>query len=201
MAVMIIMPISALRQNDVVNEKLWYQLEEEKMAMDFYNSMYEKYDLLAFKNLTKSEERHMDCIKTLLLTQSDFSSVKILTPGNYVHKDIKALYDNLESSGQASLLEALKSGAYIEEKCISDLEVLIKIADNELIQNRMYNLYEVSRCHLHLMVSHLNNRDAEYRPVILSVKEYLDCVKAPVNNTTKLPDCRSEIDDCPFLNN
>ncbi len=45
---------------------LQFMVEEEKLARDVYLTMFEEWDFRIFENIARSEQTHMDAIRTLL---------------------------------------------------------------------------------------------------------------------------------------
>ena len=54
-------PLSAAERAGLI-----YMYEEEKLARDVYNALYDKWKLPVFRNIASSEETHMESIALLL---------------------------------------------------------------------------------------------------------------------------------------
>ena len=90
---------------------LLFMREEEKLARDVYNTLYEIWGQPTFTNIAASEQAHMDEIKLLLDRYS--LADPALEPGSFTDPSLQALYDQLVAQGSVSLAEALKVGASI----------------------------------------------------------------------------------------
>jgi hypothetical protein len=58
--------IPAQEVNETERADLLHMREEEKLARDVYLTLYNRWGLVIFRNIARSEQRHMDAIKTLL---------------------------------------------------------------------------------------------------------------------------------------
>ena len=102
-ATLAVAPVATSELSDDEIDGLLYMREEEKLAHDVYQVLCEKWGLTIFDNITTSEQRHTDAIKTLL------DSYGLPDPA------LQALYDQLVEQGSQSLEDALLVGASIEE--------------------------------------------------------------------------------------
>ena len=91
----------------------------------------------------------------------------------FTNPDLQALYNDLVAQGSASLADALKVGAAIEEIDILDLQEDLSLTDNADIQQIFTNLLNGSYNHLRAFVTTLNNQAGEvYQPQYLSAEAY-----------------------------
>jgi hypothetical protein len=154
------------------SDALIYMREEEKLAHDVYVTLYEKWNLSVFQNISQSEQSHTDSVKALLdrygLTDPASSQVGVFTnPG------LQALYTDLVARGSQSLAEALKVGAAIEEIDILDLQERLAQVDNADILQVFNNLLNGSASHLRAFTSTLTSQTGEvYQPQYLSQEAY-----------------------------
>lgn len=131
--------------SDEEKEGLLFMIEEEKMARDVYEYLYAKWEVRIFDNISRSEQQHMDAVKTLLDKYDLPSPATLETRGSFENAQLQALYDTLIASGEISVVEALEVGKLIEETDIEDLQALIEevpedIADvYESLLNGSYN--------------------------------------------------------------
>jgi len=151
-------------------EALLYMREEEKLAYDVYQTLYDLWGLPIFQNISQSELSHTNSIKTLLdrygLTDPALSEVGVFT-----NPDLQALYNELVARGEQSLAEALKTGAAIEEIDILDLEKELAQINQADIRQVFQNLLQGSENHLRAFVSNLENQTGEvYQPQYMSVE-------------------------------
>lgn len=136
-------------------EGLIYMREEEKLAHDVYVTLYEKWGLSIFNNISKSEDTHENKIETLLNNYQIEDSVGDNPIGVFVNPDLQQLYNNLIAQGSQSLTEALKVGVLIEETDIADLQERIAQTDNADIQQVYQQLLSGSNNHLSAFTSNL----------------------------------------------
>lgn len=151
---------------------LLYMLEEEKLAHDVYERLYELWGLGSFQNISQSEQTHMNAVLTLIDRYS-LSNPASNEPGVFTNPDLQALYDELIQQGSNSLAEALKVGAAIEEIDILDLEERLAETDNADIQQVFNSLINGSKNHLRAFVSTLERQTGEsYQPQYMSAESY-----------------------------
>lgn len=105
-----------------VEEGLVFMREEEKLARDVYTVFATKYNARVFKNITKSEQQHMDALKVLLDRYGIQDPVGTNAAGVFSNHELQELYDALIAKGSVSLMEALAVGKLIEEVDIEDLD-------------------------------------------------------------------------------
>ncbi len=152
-----------------VMEDLKYMREEEKLARDVYITLNDVYHYRVFKNIAKSEQRHMNAIKFLLKRYDIEDPVKDNGVGVFTNQDLQELFNNLVVQGNTSGVEALKVGAAIEEIDILDLFERIKRAENYRDIVTVYKRLEKgSENHLKAFVHVLKTKGVDYSP------QYLD---------------------------
>lgn len=158
-------------------EGLTFMVEEEKLARDVYITLYSKWGQKVFNNISNSEQKHMDAVHALLdLYEQDIPST-LFTVGAFENDDLQTLYNDLVNQGSASLVEALKVGALIEEVDIVDLVAL----QNEVVQEEAIayvydNLIKGSENHLRSFVKNLGNQGVVYTPQLLDADTYNNIV-------------------------
>ncbi len=163
--------------NEAETAGLLFMREEEKMARDVYLTMYDQYPLPVFKFIPKSETAHMGAVKVLMDKYELTDPVGDNPIGVFTNGDIQTLYDDLVANGSVSEIEALKTGALIEETDIADLETHIaEIEENDDILTVYSNLRRGSTHHLKAFVWNLKVRGVEYVPQVLSQEEYNDII-------------------------
>ena len=155
--------------------------EEEKLARDVYNTLYGIWGQPTFQNIAASEQAHMDEVK-LLLDRYGLAD-PALDPGQFTDPALQALYNQLVAQGSASLADALKVGAAIEEIDIIDLQTRIAQTDNADIQWVYNNLMSGSVNHLNSFTSVLLQQTGEvYQPQYLSPEEYQSLITGSAGN-------------------
>ena len=158
-----------------------FMREEEKLARDVYNALYEIWGQPTFTNIASSEQMHIDEIKLLLDRYS--LADPALEPGSFSNSDLVVLYDQLVAQGSVSLAEAIKVGAAIEEIDILDLQERLAQTDNADIQQVFNNLILGSYNHLNAFVGALSMQTGEtYIPQYLSAEAYAAIVTGQTGN-------------------
>ncbi len=153
--------------------------EEEKLARDVYQTLYQSSANEVFNNIAASEQHHMDSIKVLLDKYTIVDPVGANDVGIFTDPTIQDLYDTLIAAAALSPVEALKVGAAIEELEISDLTDLLAQADNIDILTVYQNLLKASRNHLRAFVSQIP-ADDPYVPQYLTAEELQAILEAPL---------------------
>jgi len=145
--------------------------EEEKLARQVYIAFYEKYNYRIFSNISKSENAHTSAVLYLIngFGLTDPSPTNATEFNNPLFTD---LYKQLTEKGSASLAEALKTGAFIEEYDINDLQNLLETTENASIKRVYSNLLRASKIHLKAFTNSLKLMNETYTPTVLSVEEY-----------------------------
>jgi len=110
---------------------LTYMVEEEKVARDVYNVLYETWSIPAFANIARAEQRHMDAIISLLDKYELINPVEGLVDGAFANPELQNLYTSLVDAGQVNEEESLLVGATIEDVDIYDLSRELDVVDNE----------------------------------------------------------------------
>ena len=136
------------------NGWLLYMREEEKLALDVYTALYEKWGLRIFRNIAASEKQHFDAIGTLI-ARYELEDTALSEPGAFSTEDFQNLYESLVEEGGFSIAEALGVGVKIETMDIDDLHAAIDNADNRDILSVYANLLNGSENHLDAFNSHL----------------------------------------------
>jgi hypothetical protein len=141
--------------------------EEEKLARDVYSFLYEKWEIPIFRNISQSEQKHMDEIGRLI-TQYGLTDPATGEEGIFNNIEIQNLYYELIGMGSTDLVSALKTGAIIEDLDIADLSKLLLETDKEDIRIVFLNLEKGSRNHLRSFYSQIIRRGGQYSPEFIS---------------------------------
>jgi hypothetical protein len=150
--------------------------EEEKLAQDVYLFFYTKYNFRIFSNIAKAETAHTKAVLGLINGYGLEDPYKE-GQGNFTNTAFTNLYKKLTEQGSASLEEALKVGAFIEEYDINDLINLIKSTKSENITRVYGNLLKGSKAHIKAFTRNLKAKGITYKPTILSEEVYNDILK------------------------
>lgn len=168
--------------SDAEKEALIFMHEEEKLARDVYQVLFERWGLPIFQNISSSEQTHMDAVKNLLDAYGVPDPV-LDGLGVFTNADLQALYDDLIAQGSQSLSDALRVGAAIEEIDILDLRERLAETDNADIQQVFNNLLQGSGNHLRAFTSTLLTQTGEtYVPQFMSMEAYQAVVDGSTGN-------------------
>jgi hypothetical protein len=152
-------------------EDLQFLKEEEKLARDVYLFSYDLYAQQIFKNISNSEQSHMNSV-SVILEKYNIQDLSLDERGKFSNDILQKLYNDLTDLGSKSLEDALIAGATIEDLDINDLNRFIINTNHEDIEE-MYELLTCgSRNHLRGFTNNLDNLGASYDPQFLSIEEY-----------------------------
>jgi len=129
--------------------------EEEKLARDVYQELYDMWGLRSFANIAKSEQVHMDEVAELVGLYGLESPV-LQEAGKFTDPELQKLYDSLIAQGSVSIEEAIKVGIAIEELDIKDLQELINSSSDQNITAVYSNLLAGSYNHLESFTKQLD---------------------------------------------
>ena len=139
-------PKEALNADELTS--LLQMREEEKLAKDVYNALYEKWKINVFTNISSSEQKHTDAVLTLINKYDLTDPVDKNVAGVFSDSGLQNLYNQLVAQGNISVLDAYKVGATIEDLDIFDLEEALLKSDNQDIKY-VYDLLTMgSRNHM-----------------------------------------------------
>ncbi len=138
----------AVQLTEAEEQHILYMREEEKLARDVYLTLYELWGAEIFANISESEQRHMDAIKSLITRYGLVDPVVDDAIGMFTNPNFVGLYDELVADGSVSLEEALKVGVRIEELDIADLELALQETSMRAVRRVFQNLLNGSYNHL-----------------------------------------------------
>jgi len=165
-----------LLTNNEISDLLFLR-EEEKLARDVYLYSYDLYGLQIFKNISNSEQQHMNSVLQLL-TNYNLKDPGSEIRGEFTNPELQSLYNSLVEKSKISLLEALKVGNTIEDLDIND------ISENEKRTSKMdlLNVYALLKCgsrnHLRNFYSQVEQNNGTYEPVYISINEFEDIISS-----------------------
>ena len=128
--------------------QLLYLVEEEKLARDVYAALDAVSVSPKFKNISGSEQTHMDAVAVLLKTYGIKNPTIGKAAGEFTDKSLTALYKTLVAKGKLSELDAISVGILIEKKDLADLATLAKTVKKADIKLTLANLKKGSENHL-----------------------------------------------------
>ena len=158
---------------------LVYTREEEKLARDVYRALFAVHGDRSFANIAEAEQRHMDDVKLLLDRYSLADPAAATAPGEFKDSRLAALYAELVAKGTASLVEAMKVGATIEDLDLADVGRGLATADNRDVDAVMQNLAKGSRNHLRAFSRRLSALGGTYAAQYLTADEVAAILAAP----------------------
>ncbi len=158
---------------------LAYVREEEKLARDVYRALFAANGDRAFANIAAAEQRHMDDVKLLLDRYGLADPAGTTAPGEFKEPRLAALYVDLVARGKASLVEALKVGATIEDLDLADVGRGLEASDNRDVDAVMQNLAKGSRNHLRAFSSRLAALGSSAAAQYLAADEVAKILAAP----------------------
>lgn len=162
--------------SDAETEHLQYMREEEYLAKDVYTYLYDMYNLPVFNNISKAEQFHTSVIKALIDKYDLEDPGEGHVEGVFQNETLQTIYNQLISTGDNSLEDALVVGATIEDLDIFDLEESLNDVDNQDITLVFNSLMKGSRNHMRAFSAHLNFHDITYVPQYISQEEYNEII-------------------------
>lgn len=167
--------ISSLSSSDSL--ALIQMREEEKLARDVYQGLYDIYGAKIFTNIASSEQVHMDRVLTVLNTYGlkDPASSQV---GIFDNPEISQLYDKLMAQGKKSYTEALKVGAEIEDLDIYDLQKFLLTTNNQDIKTLFSFLECGSENHMRAFSKQLIQNNVVYTPKYISEIKYQEIISS-----------------------
>lgn len=157
-------------------EALLFMREEEKLAGDVYQALFQRWNVQVFSNIEKSEQRHKEAILCLLQKYNLTDPVGANGPGVFQNADLQALYTTLTTQGSVSKEAAFRTGALIEDLDIRDLMSAMPDMNNADIQAVFTELTKGSRNHLRAFTKQLDQLDATYTPQFISAETYAQII-------------------------
>jgi len=127
---------------------LLFMIEEEKMARDVYDALFEQTGLAIFDNISNSEQKHFDALLNTAAKLGVDTSFVSNEAGVFENTQIAELYTKLLEQGSASYTAALEVGALIEKVDIADLNDAIAATDIALLGQAYQRLLNGSENHL-----------------------------------------------------
>ena len=151
---------------------LSFMREEEKLARDVYITLYNKWGVNIFTNISNSEQTHMEAILMLLNKYSLTDPVGSNAVGVFNNTTLQNLYSQLVAQGNISVLEAYKVGATIEDLDIFDLKNALLGNDNQDIKLVYDMLTKGSRNHMRSFYKNILNVGGTYLPQYITQAEF-----------------------------
>jgi hypothetical protein len=151
---------------------LSFMREEEKLARDVYITLYNKWGVNIFTNISNSEQTHMESVLLLLNKYNLADPVGTNPVGVFNNTILQGLYNQLVLQGNSSVLEAYKVGATIEDLDIFDLKNALTTIDNQDIKLVYDMLTKGSRNHLRSFYKNVLNVGGTYTAQYITQAEF-----------------------------
>jgi hypothetical protein len=164
------LPIEPLSVTETTT--LIYMREEEKLARDVYITLYNKWGVNMFTNISASEQTHMDGLLLLVNKYGLADPVGNRGVGEFNNTILQSLYDQLVAQGNISITEAYKVGATIEDVDLFDLKNALANNDNQDIKVIYESLAKGSRNHLRSFYGVIINSGIVYTPQFITQAEF-----------------------------
>jgi hypothetical protein len=172
------LPYESINPEELKN--LLFIREEEKLARDVYTTLYNKWGVSVFTNISGSEQTHMDAVKQLLDKYKIEDPVRSNTVGVFQNADLQKLYNELVAQGYQSPLAAYTVGATIEDLDIFDLKNALLLNDNQDIKLVYEMLSKGSRNHMRSFYKNILGAGGTYTPQFISQDEFTAIVTSPM---------------------
>lgn len=153
-------------------ESMAFMREEEKLARDVYQYLYQKWGAKIFTNIAASEQTHMDAVLLLLQKYNLPDPASGRAPGSFSDQRLQDLYTSLTAQGSASVLDGYIVGATIEDLDLYDLYAALEKVDNQDITLVYSNLAKGSRNHLRSFYKNILAAGGTYTPQYISADEF-----------------------------
>ena len=151
---------------------LTFLREEEKLARDVYITLYKKWGVKIFNNISQSESSHMSAVFTLLNKYNLKDPVGANETGKFENPHLQALYDQLVFEGSKSTLNAFLVGARIEDLDLYDIKQALVYIDNQDMRYVYEMLAKGSRNHMRSFYKNIINAGGTYSPQYISIEEF-----------------------------
>jgi hypothetical protein len=162
------MPLSQAERDDLCQMR-----EEEKIARDVYLTLFERWPLPPFGNISGSEQVHMDAMLALLEKHGLQDPARGLEIGEFRDPKMQALYAQLVAQGLNSPEDAIRVGLLIEELDIADLRAASQRTDKPEILAVYADLERGSRNHLRAFHRWMQRLNVSYAPAHLAREDFI----------------------------
>ena len=134
--------------NETEIASLVYMIEEEKMARDIYDALYEITGIESCDTISNSEQKHYDKLLEVASKAGIDTTTISDEAGVYTNIEIQDLYTTLLAEGSFSTEDAVNVGILIEQTDIADLQSAIESTDITLLGQVYSHLLDASQNHL-----------------------------------------------------
>jgi hypothetical protein len=158
--------------DDAEKARILFIREEEKLAYDVYQTMFDIYGVNVFQNIPNSELSHMEAMLTIIRKYNLTDPMETKDRGVYANPVLQSIYTQLVSQGRVSLLAAYQVGATIEDLDISDLNSSLAVTNNQDVRLVYDFLNKGSRNHMRSFYKNIKNWNGTYTPVYITQAEF-----------------------------
>lgn len=138
---------SSLTTSEPTNAQLRYLIEEEKLAHDIYEKLYQQYGVAVFRTIAQSEISHQSQL-LLLLEARSIADPRSKQAGVFTNAELQELYNVLVAQGDKSLEDAYRVGVAVEERDIKDISKQLETATDPDVTTTLERLWQASENHL-----------------------------------------------------
>lgn len=169
--------------DSVEAKDITFMREEEKMARDVYTTLYSKWRLPVFANISSSEFQHMSTMLKILNNYALPDPVGSNPVGVFTDPELQSLYNTLVVQGKTSKVNALKVGGLIEETDMRDIVEAMDRNDQPDIETAYNNLLCGSRNHLRSFASNIKKVTGKpYVAQLLTQEEVNEIITTPTES-------------------
>lgn len=140
------MAIEPLNATDT--QTLLYMIEEEKMARDVYDVLFEQTGIRTFDKISDSEQKHYDTLLSTAVKLGVDTTLLSTEAGVFSNDTLQSLYDQLILQASTSTNDAIAVGIAIEQTDIADLQATVATTEVTLLGQVYANLLNGSEHHL-----------------------------------------------------
>jgi len=167
------------RLSDQEEKGIRFIREEEKVAMDYYNSMSTLLSSDELQRVAQSEQTHFNVSALPFNKYSISDPTEGMGAGKYASQSLQAHYNELVTEGSQSLMEAYVAGAKLQEANLVTIQnQLDRVANNRDLRNIYSQLRIATRNHLRIMVRSAQANGGNYTALFLDAAEFQDIMSS-----------------------
>jgi hypothetical protein len=160
-------PQNRVSADSLTASQVRYLHDQEKLAMDLNWEFQWMWEESIFQTLGAMERRHMDELLTWMNARGLTPLVTSRSEAVYGDDDHLEAWDQLLSRGSASLLEAYRANAYMEEWDITEIRALMESTNEQSLVNVLERLLAGAEKHLQMLVSRIQGLGHVYQAQML----------------------------------
>ncbi len=153
------------------NRDIQFLREEEKLARDVYRTLYKRWNLQIFENISQAEQRHLDRMGTIITRYKIDDPIRNDNVGVFANAKLASLYKELVVKGSKSEVDALLVGATIEDLDIRDIRGMRQNTIDRDTLDAFAKLECGSRNHMRAFTRQLASRGVTYKAKFLSSRD------------------------------